>query len=344
MSNKKDYVTLKDIAQKAGVSLNTVSRALKNGYDISEETKKKIVKLAKEMGYVPDNTAVSLRSSRSNIIGLVLPNNTDYFFSLLILNMQSCSQKYSYQTILSNTRRDSKSEKDSIKLLLERRVDGLIIWPSFFGTPFVDYLKKAKIPFVILGRHFSEREINEVYDDQENGAYEAVKLLFESGCTNVFFVKYKDELEEMKINGIKKAYKKFNSELQRENIIEINPLFKDNNNYFKEVKRVIQLHEKKAPLGFLTVNNEIAIEMIPLVSSLGKKIPEDISIIAYTDTFFSKITRPPLTTISVDVSQMAEKAFLILINNINRQNKKAVKKVLPVKLIKRGTTMASHSL
>jgi len=338
LSSEKGYVTLKDIAKRAGVSLNTVSRALKNSYDISDKTKKRIKTLALEMGYYPDTTAVSLKSKKTSIVGLVLPDNTDYFYSLLLEEIQAFSQQYGYQIILSNSRRDSKNEKSCIKLLLERRVDGLLIWPSFFSDSFVDYLEKSKIPFVIIGKDFPDKDITEVYDDQEKGSYNAVNLLLSSGCGNVFFVKHKDEKEDLKVNGIKRAFEDNKIAFGKNNIIEIDSIKRKEGVKNKVIYTIIKEAALKNPIGFYTTNDEMAIELMAITRENGKRIPEEIAVVGYTDVFFSEIVSPNLTTVSVDVSKMASKAFLNLMKKMHHPGCTPKKVVIPVKLVKRGTT------
>ena len=126
---KKKYVTIRDIARVAGVSINTVSRALNNKPDVSEKTKKKILRIAKELGYVKNFTASSLRQKRTRTVGVVIADSSNPFYAEVLKGIESAARKYEYQIILMNTERIYKYEEEAVRILLERRVDGLLISP-----------------------------------------------------------------------------------------------------------------------------------------------------------------------------------------------------------------------
>ena len=147
---KKKYVTIRDIAEKAGVSINTVSRALNNKPDISEETRKKILKIAKELGYVKNATASSLRSKHTNIVGVIIADSANPFYAEVLKGIEVASRKYGYQIILMNTERIYENEEKAIDVLLQRRVDGLLITPVQDRTEDISKLVERNVHFVIV--------------------------------------------------------------------------------------------------------------------------------------------------------------------------------------------------
>jgi LacI family transcriptional regulator len=181
MVMKKKYVTIRDIAKRAGVSINTVSRALNNKPDISEETKRKILKIARELGYVKNATASSLRSKQTNIVGVIIADSANPFYAEVLKGIEAASRKYGYQIMLMNTERVYENEEKAIEVLLQRRVDGLLITPVQDRSDDIKALIERKVPFVIVGRHFEELEVDEIHSDEVKGGYLATRHLIERG-------------------------------------------------------------------------------------------------------------------------------------------------------------------
>ncbi len=178
-------VTMRDIAEKTGFTVNTVSHALKNKPDISEKTKKMIKKTAKEMGYVPNYMASALRSGRSHTLALIVGELGNPKFSAMASDIEAAARKLNYSVIILCTQDDGDLEKRAIKIALERQVDGIILSPTQVNDDCIEILKKAHCPFVLIERYFENHQVDCVICDEENGGYLAGMHLIEKGHRKV---------------------------------------------------------------------------------------------------------------------------------------------------------------
>lgn len=166
---KKRFVTIKDIAEEAGVSINTVSRALNNKPDVNQETKKKVLEIARRLGYIRNSDAVSFRKGATRTIGVVFEDSSNPFYAEVFKGIEVSARKYGYQVILMNTERDYINEIQAVDTLLQKRVDGIIISPTQFDSKDIEQLAKLNYPFVILGVHFEGDDLDEVYSNDFKG-------------------------------------------------------------------------------------------------------------------------------------------------------------------------------
>lgn len=329
---QKKYVTIKDIAREAGVSVNTVSRALNNKPDINKETKKKILKIAKKLGYVKNITASTLRNKSTKIVGVILADSSNPFYAEVLKGIEIASRKYSYQIILMNTERIYENEAIAIETLLQRRVDGLLIAPVQDKNEDIEKLKKMNVPFVIIGRHFENLEVDEIFSDEVRGGYIATKYLLETGKKNPIMINgalFKSAAK-MRYEGFKKALEEKNIPMENENMFvsEI-----DIEGGYKTIKELLRKR-----INFDSVfcyNDLMAIGVMKGLKESGLKIPEDISVVGYDDIYFSNFVCPPLTTVKIKKFELGYEGFKMLLEKIKGRRKKVKRKILEVELIKR---------
>ena len=204
MNNRR--VTLKDIAERTGFSINTVSLALK-GQRVSEETRDLIMKTAEEMGYIGNALASSMRSGLTGTVAIIVGDIANPYFSAIIkgtVNMLSAKQ---YSTIIYNTEEREDYEKNSILSALRQNVDGIMYCPVVKDGPNIELLKKSNIPFVIFGGISQDPAINTVCLDDEKGGYIAAKYLLERGHRDIVFLNGPDYAHSSKerLNGYRQA-------------------------------------------------------------------------------------------------------------------------------------------
>lgn len=181
-------VTLKDIAQATGFSANTVSRALADKPDISEETKKVIREKASEMGYIANALASFLRSGVSRNIAIIVGDISNPHFSVMVKEMQTLLQRKGYNSIIFNTDEKAAMERQAITTSLSQNVDGIILCPAPGGEENIRFLQMHDKPFVMIGRHFSGQDASYVVCDDVNGGYAATRYLLERGHRNILFL------------------------------------------------------------------------------------------------------------------------------------------------------------
>ncbi len=325
------FVTLKQIAEEVGVSVNTVSRAINDKPDVSKETRQKVLEAAKRLGYVPNRSALSLRKQKTHIVGVIIEDNANPFWAEVLRGIESAAKSHGYHVILVNTSREYQNEVEGIKMLLERRVDGLLIAPNQEKYDDIyQLIEMENIPFVIMGRHIKEFEklnIPMIYSNEVKGGYMATQYLIKRGCRRIAFIGAQPyntaSIERCK--GYKKALKEAGIKIDRSLIktggIEIKGGYDS----------TMSLIEKKKQFdGVFAYNDLMAFGVLKALRESGLKVPEDVKVIGYDDIPYTTIVTPPLPTIRIKKREMGEKAFKILINKEKKQE------VLDIELIARG--------
>ena len=313
------YVTLKQIAKAAGVSLSTTSRALNGKMDVSEETREKILETARKLGYLPNRSALSLKKQKTYAIGVIVEDNSNPFWSEVLKGIEKTARKQGYHVILTNTDRNYRNEVENIKLLLERRVDGLLIVPNQEKYDDLKELKERGIPFVIMGRHVEGLETPMVYTNDIDGGYVATMHLIERGCKRIAFIGaqsyntasiercegYKMALKEAGI-GIDRSLIKISTNSIRNGVMEVESSY----DHLKEL-----LNDKVDFDGVFAYNDLMAFGVIKALKEANISIPDRVKVIGYDDIFYASIITPRLTTMRTQKQFMGKTAFELLLEN-----------------------------
>lgn len=329
---RKKYVTIRDIAERAGVSINTVSRALNNKPDISEETRRKILKIAQELGYVKNATASSLRSKQTNIVGVIIADSANPFYAEVLKGIEAASRKYGYQIMLMNTERVYENEEKAIEVLLQRRVDGLLITPVQDRSDDIKALIERKVPFVIVGRHFEELEVDEIHSDEVKGGFFATRHLIKRGRKNILVITgylFKSAAY-MRLEGYKKALKEYGIPFREELIIETDI---DIESGYQAMREAI---EKGLEFDAVFCYNDLlAFGAMKALKERGYRIPEDVAVVGYDDIVYSSFVCPSLTTVRIKKFEMGYEAFRMLLQRLKGRRKKRKRVILDVELVVR---------
>jgi LacI family transcriptional regulator len=323
------YITLKMVAERAGVSVNTASRAINNKPDINEETKKRILQIAQELGYVRNDTAVALRTKRTGTLGVVIADNRNPFYAEVLNGIEEAAREKNYHIILTNTQRDYKKEEEAINLLLAKRVDGLLITPVQDRDDDIKNLIDANIPFVIVGRDFENIEVDAVYNDEVKGGFLATEYLIKKGHKRIALINgflHKSPAKG-RLEGYKKALKKYGIPFD-DALVTVGDIdVKDG------YERTKQLLEKG--LNFTAIfayNDMMAFGAMQAIKEKGLRIPEDIGLVGYDDIPFASLISPPLTTIRLKKQDLGVESVKLLLSRINGNRKKTKKVMLGVEL------------
>lgn len=188
VSKYSDHVTMKDIAQATGYTVNTVSHALKDRDDISEETKEIIRKKAKELGYLTNMLAVSMRSGVTHTIAFIIPDIANPHFSIKVKEMDLLLREKGYNSIIINTDENSDIEYDAVCSAISRKVDGIIICPTQKRDDIFALMNRYKIPFVLLGRRYPEKNFYAVVWDDVHGGFLATEHLIRQGKNRILYI------------------------------------------------------------------------------------------------------------------------------------------------------------
>jgi LacI family transcriptional regulator len=335
-------VTLKSIAESIGISITTVSRVL-NGhakqYRINSNTENQIIQKAKELGYVPNQIARSLRIQRSNIIGLIIPDISNPFFASLARVIANEAHRKNYSIILSDTQEDLQLEIESINLLLSRRVDGVIICPTGNADNYshIEELIKTNLPIVVVDRHIPGLKCPFVISDNFQGAYEATKYLLQKNHQNIACIQGppNTSVNDNRVNGFKKA---LNEKLINFNDASIiGDSFGERNGY---VSAKMLLSKIPRPSAIFACSNLISLGAIRAIFEEGLKIPADISMISFDDQPYSEFLATPMTVVVQQTREMGQIGFKLLFARLNHGSPQSSEGViLPTKLVKRKSVI-----
>lgn len=306
-------ITIKDIAKKAQVSANTVSKALTGKSGVSAETRDGILKIAKELGYLPNLLAKSLRMSQTKTIGVIISDCSSPFFALVIKGIQDVAREAGYHIVLYNTEDNADFEEEAIDHLLELRVAGLLISPIQEKIDHILKLKRLHIPFLLLGTRFEEVVTHYVVTDNVMGGYIATKHLINRGYQKIVFINgpYRNSVAKDRFRGYRKALEE-NKIVFNESLVEWGNFNMEDG--YNTMRRI--LVREKLPLGVFLFSDNVAIGALRAAREQNLRIPEDVSIVGYDDIDFVNYLDVPLTTVHQDRYAMGKKAAEILVDII----------------------------
>ena len=330
-------ITIQDIAQKLGVSVSTVSKALNNYSDVSQETRIRIQDAAREMGYYPSVAAQSLRSRQTNRIGLVVnyPVATvgDYLAELIIGAAQAAEQE-SFNIILYTTVADQFDRL--ARVCRGREVDGLLLlWVKQIAKS-AELMQSEKVPFVIVARRVSEQKLPFVVADNYGGALALTRHLISLGHRRIAFTP-QPELRETNLDrfaGYQQALEEAGIPYDERLVVPI-PVESQS-----RYQAVISLFDMPAPpSAIFAFNDNVAIEALQTAKNRGLRVPDDIAIAGFDGMNSSLVTTPSLTTVRQPVQEIGRQAVELLVQNISVNTSVPQQVVLPTELIVRESTM-----
>ncbi len=311
---KSGQVTIKDIAKALGVSPSTVSRALKGHPDISEETRKAVNDLASRLKYEPNAIALSLKQSRSNSIGVIIPEMVHYFFSSVLSGITDVAYDAGFTVIICQSNEIHEREVANVKALYSNRVDGILISISKDSDEFdhLNFLIDNDIPVVFFDRFAPGIVCDKVIVDDFDAAYKATKHLIDEGRKRIahFSGPQKLLIGRERLEGYKKALKSAGIPVDESLIVHA-----ENFEMAREaVSKLMEL--PKPPDGIFAVNDLTAIGAMLTLQKRGIKVPDEVAIVGFSDGKFSGIVEPNLTSVDQHGYEMGTAAARMLIKRI----------------------------
>jgi LacI family transcriptional regulator len=331
-------VTLKDISQRTGYSVNTISHALNGKKDISDKTRKLITETAEEMGYIRNSLAGALRSGITGTIAVIVSDISNPLFGIMVKEMERLLRKWDINLFIMNTNEDAATEEKAVLSALSHNVDGLIICPTQKNSNILHRLDQEHVPYVLLGRKPNEEGTSNyvVWDDMQGG-YEATKYLLSLGHQRILCLSGPSYISSARerLAGYHKALYEAGIPLRPELIHEVQPVGEDLKGILTD-----SLALRDGFTAVFAFSDMIAWETVYQLNELGKKVPEDISVVGF-DGIQSKMPFPcKLTTILTPKTKMATLVVKTLMNLIYQRSETVTQTTIPVKLIVRDTTRA----
>ena len=335
MANQK-RISLKDLAHELGVSIATVSRALRNSPEIGQEMQMKVKELAKRLNYRPNPFAQSLRKEGPRIIGVVVPNLVTHFYAAVLDGIEDEARRAGYSVISSNSHESCEDEMRAIDNFINLHVEGIIASVSQNTTDYSHFEKVSKmgIPLVFFGRTCLPDLFSSVTANGDVAAQEATQHLIDTGSRRVAFLGGPNHLDMVKRrkHGYLEALRDNRIPIDRE-LVVCNRI--DFDLVVEATKQLLQIENR--PDAILAVNDTVTFAAFTAVKEMGLRIPEDVALIGFTDDQHARYVTPQMSAIEDQSYKMGCVAYDLLQKSISGDPNK-YKKIVPQKLVIRGTS------
>ncbi len=312
---KNNNVTLKDVAKIAGVSVPTVSRVINNEKYVSELVKEKVLSVVKELHYEPQWNARSLRLKRSNTIGIIIPNVSDYFFGSIVLSVENFFRKKGKDIILFNTSNNEEIEERAIKLAISKRVEGIVLATILKNEKKLkNLIDNFGIPIVVTDNKLSLEKVDQVLSDDIGGSYKLIEhLIKDHNYKRIACIS--GPLDESsgyeKLEGYKKALIEFNLPVDQD-LIKIAYWKKDL--AYHATKEL--LNYKNKPDAIYCMNANMLIGCLRYLIENKINVPDDLAIVTFDDYDFVSVLNPPVTSLKRIDIEMGKIAAELLFDRI----------------------------
>ncbi len=318
---KKGKTTIHDIAEKLNITASTVSRALNNHPRISIATKKAVQKAAELLNYQPNQIAASLRSGKSNIIGIIVPSIDRSFFSSVVHGIEEVANTSRYNVMICQSHDNYEKEVATVNALLNAQVDGIIV--SFAkDTKNFDHFLKAKekgVPIIMFDRTNDELEMSQVVVDDFLGAYKATEHLIHQGCTRIshFTNVRKINIYKERLRGYKEALIDNGLPYDNAYVIEGNLQLEDGR---EAMEKLLQMSQR--PDGIFSASAYGIMGALQVLKEHSINVPDQVKLVGFSNEPFTYLTEPSLSTVEQHSMRMGNAAAEIFLEEINNKDKK----------------------
>ncbi|HNQ26996.1 MAG TPA: LacI family DNA-binding transcriptional regulator [Aquaticitalea sp.] len=317
-------ITLKQIAKELDVSISTVSKALRNSAEISEDTREKVQAFAKLYNYRPNNIALSLKNRQTKTIGVIIPEIVHHFFAKVISGIELVANRRGYNVIVGLSNESFDKEVINMQMLANGSIDGFILSISKETLQLQDYHHfnetiSQGMPIVMFDRVVNDIVCDKVIIDDTKGSKNAVRKLINNGCRHIALITTKDYVSvgRLRTMGYLEALYDNKIELDSDLILKMDDKQFSEDHLDALETEIEQLFARNKKIdGVFAVNEIYAIMAMKVARKKGLKIPGDIQFIGFTDGVLSKHATPSLSTVSQHGQEMGEKAATLLINRL----------------------------
>lgn len=329
MANPK-HISLKDLARELGVSVPTVSRALKDSPEISADLRARAKQLAQELNYRPNPFAISLRKNAPRIIGVIVPDIVTHFFSSILSGIEDMAIANGYFVIITTSHESYEHEKKNIENLVNMRVEGIIACLSQETTDFghLAALADINMPVILFDRVCLTDMFSTVVADGEHSAQMATQHLLDNGSKRVAFIGGANHLDivRRRKHGYLEALRENRIPIQKELVVCRKIDYEEG-----KIATESLLSLSQPPDAILAMNDTLAFAAMEVIKSHGLRIPQDVAIIGYTDEQHANYVEPKLSAVSHQTYRMGETACRLLIDRI-KGDKTVRQVVVPTRL------------
>ena len=336
MAVNKRRISLKDLARELGVSIATVSRALRNSPEIGTEMQQRVKELARQLNYRPNPFAQSLRKEAPRIIGVVVPNLVTHYYASVLDGIEEEAAEEGYSVISANSHEDVEAETRAIDNFIGMHVEGIVACLAQTTTDYAHFeeLSEMGIPLVFFGRTCLAEKFSSVKANGDEAAQLATEHLISTGCRRIAFVGGPNHLDMVRRrkHGYLEALREARIPIDR-NLVACGSI-----DYKLAMERTKEmLLQPERPDAILAFNDIITFAALTAIRTVGLRVPEDVSLIGFTDDAHVQYVTPRLTAIEDQSKLMGRTACRLLLDNISG-NHKICHKIVPQKLAIREST------
>ncbi|MBQ3630559.1 MAG: LacI family DNA-binding transcriptional regulator [Prevotella sp.] len=336
----KHRISLKDLAQRLGVSIATVSRALHGSPEIGQEMQRKVKALAKELNYRPNPFAQSLRKEAPKIIGVVVPNLVTHYYAAVLDGIEAEAQKAGYSIISANSHESCEAEAHAIDNFNSLHVEGIIACLAQDTTDYTHFeeIRRMGIPLVFFGRTCLTDQFSSVTANGDEAAQQATQHLLDTGSRRVAFIGGPNHLDMVRRrkHGYLEALRDNRLPIERELVVC------DRIDYDVALHNTLQLLQREnRPDAILAFNDILTFAAFTAIKQLGLTIPDDVALIGFTDDAHAKYMTPQVSAIEDQSRLMGERSCQLLMRQIAGDTK-VYREVVPQKIVIRGSSAKIH--
>jgi len=325
---------IRDVAKKAGVSPSTVSRVINESGPVKEETRQRVLAAVNELEYVPNRLATSLRSSRTELIAFVGPNEySNPFWIDVALGIEETAEQRGFHMILSNTYGNQDRERRVLRSLLERQVDGFVLRPVGNRAAPVELIQSQNVPVVVIDHRMADVEVDVVRADSEGGAYQLTKLLLDLGHQRIALLNGSPNLSvaRMRLRGYKCALQEVGLSVEPQLIFH--GVFSHDDGY-RMTQKALALVPR--PTALFAANNAIAFGMLSAIRDRALQVPGDVSLVGFDELPAQSTEHSLLTTAEYSAYEIGQRAANLLLDRMAGEGPEESQEiVIPVKVVYR---------
>lgn len=329
-------ITIKDIARELGISVSTVSRALKDNPEISKATKEMVRESARRLNYKPNLMASNLRTNKNTTLGVIIPEVNHHFFASVLDGIEQAANEAGYSILICQSHENMEKEIQNVQTLLHSRVAGMLVGVSK-ETMHLHHLQEvlnSNTPLVLFDRPCPSLQCDQVVSDDYAGAYSAVVHLIQTGCKRILYFSSSMNLEvaHRRYQGWRNALQKHGLWHSTDDII----IADTRELAIEELPK--QMNADQRPDAIFCVNDHCASGVLYAAQKLGLRVPEDLSICGFSDAPLARITTPMLTTVEQHGTEIGTHAMQALLRKLNGDTRTPHTEIVRTNLVVRGTT------
>ncbi|MFN2161760.1 MAG: LacI family DNA-binding transcriptional regulator, partial [Candidatus Promineifilaceae bacterium] len=329
--------TIKDVANRAGVSISTVSHVINNSRAVSEESRQRVEEAMAELDYQPNTLARSLRRQQTQSIGMIVPDIANPFFAEIARGIEDSSFQQNYSIILCNSEGDLEKQVAYTNLLIQNQVAGIVFVAAGVSTELVEDLQHREVPLVVVDRAVPRVEVNSVMTNHNQGGRLATQHLIDLGHRRIACISAGSGLSPSadRVTGYMETLWENNMPVNKKLIMHGDFQYESG---YKAVHTLLDLPEP--PTAVFACNDLMAVGCISAAAERGLRVPQDLSVVGFDNVRLASFTNPPLTTVSQPMRQIGTLALELLMERINDIDSPVRIEQLDTELVVRRTTAA----